>query len=239
MLNKIFKEVYMNKNSIKTKLLSDLMENTPETIRNWQKQNRLIIQLLNKYFDADDIEEFIAYGKISKLEFYNECVDMHSRIHWDVFDRCREIKSLNIESINIFGRFLEKMESKRVEKTLVSLEDFINKEQEIYLYFQKEFTMYLLEDEKYENYLEHINFIKKFYDSFPSNVYKFFFIRNSMWIFTPSPSQKAHSDAIKLYNHLPNFVKRIPFIKQIVSIAGIVGLAGIIDKKYLKKEEIN
>ena len=34
----------MIKKNIKTKLLSELMENTPETIRNWQKQNRLINQ---------------------------------------------------------------------------------------------------------------------------------------------------------------------------------------------------
>lgn len=228
----------MIKKNIKTKLLSELMENTPETIRNWQKQNRLIIQLFNKYFKEEDIQEFITEGKISKLEFYDECLELYTLIYRDVFERCREIKKRNYESINIFGRFLEKMENTRLEKTLVSLQDFINREQEIYLYYQKEFTIYLLEDEKYENYLEHINFIKGFYDSFPSNVYKFFFIRNSMWILTPSPSQKAHSDSIKLYNHLPDFVKRMPFIKQITSITGIVGLAGIIDKKYFEKEKI-
>lgn len=227
----------MNKNTIKTKLLSDLMENTPETIRNWQKQNRLIIQLLNKYFDTDDIEEFISRGKISKLEFYNECIDMYTIIYRDVFERCREIKSKDYESVEIFGRFLEKIETKKLEKEINSLEDFVNREQEIYLYYQKEFTIYLLEDEKYENYLEHINFVKKLYDSFPSNIYKFFFIRNSMWIFQPSPSRKGRNEALRLYNHLPNFAKRIPFIKRIISIAGAVGLAGIIDKKYFEKEE--
>lgn len=229
----------MIKKNIKTKLLSELMENTPETIRNWQKQNRLIIQLINKYFDEEDIQEFIIKGKISKLEFYDECVDMYSRIHWDVFEKCRKFKLMNNESINIFGRFLEKIENKRVEKTLLTLEEFINREQEIYLYFQKEFTIYLLEDEKNENYLEHINFIKKFYDSFPSNVYKFFFIRNSMWLFTPTRREKSYNDSMKLYKHLPSFAKHIPFIKHITSIAGIVGLAGIIDKKYFEKEKNN
>ncbi len=207
------------------------------TLNEWNKsEQRIILKLIEKYFDEEDIQEFIIKGKISKLEFYDECVDMYSRIHWDVFEKCRKFKLMNNESINIFGRFLEKIENKRVEKTLLTLEEFINREQEIYLYFQKEFTIYLLEDEKNENYLEHINFIKKFYDSFPSNVYKFFFIRNSMWLFTPTRREKSYNDSMKLYNHLPSFAKHIPFIKHITSIAGIVGLAGIIDKKYFEKE---
>ncbi|MDN5125879.1 hypothetical protein PJV95_06475 [Aliarcobacter butzleri] len=210
------------------------------TLSEWNKSDqRIILKLIEKYFTEDDIKEFIDKERISKLEFYDECIELYTLIYRDVFERCKEIKKRDYESINIFGRFLEKMENTRLEKTLVSLEDFLNREQEIYLYYQKEFTIYLLEDEKYENYLEHINFIKNFYDSFPSNIYKFFFIRNSMWILTPSPSQKSHSDSIKLYNHLPDFVKRMPFMKQIISIAGIVGLAGIIDKKYFEKEEIN
>ena len=207
------------------------------TLNEWNKsEQRIILKLIEKYFDEEDIQEFIIKGKISKLEFYDECVDMYSRIHWDVFEKCRKFKLMNNESINIFGRFLEKIENKRVEKTLLTLEEFINREQEIYLYFQKEFTIYLLEDEKNENYLEHINFIKKFYDSFPSNVYKFFFIRNSMWLFTPTRREKSYNDSMKLYKHLPSFAKHIPFIKHITSIAGIVGLAGIIDKKYFEKE---
>jgi hypothetical protein len=226
----------MIKKRIKSKLLSTLMENTPETVRNWQKQDRLIIKLFNKYFEDDDIEEFINRGIISKLEFNKECIDVYTIIYRDVFEKTRKIKKMNYESINIFGRFLEKIEKNKLENNIISLEDFISREQEIYSYYQKEFLIYLKEDEKYENYLEHVIFIQKFYDSFPSNIYKFFFIRNSMWILAPSPSQKAHSESVKLYNHLPSFAKRLPFIKYIISIAGVIGLAGIIDKKYFEKE---
>ncbi|WP_353662625.1 hypothetical protein [Hydrogenimonas sp. SS33] len=35
---------------------------------NWDKQNRPIIALLEKYFSKEDLEEFLLYGKVRKLE---------------------------------------------------------------------------------------------------------------------------------------------------------------------------
>lgn len=77
---------------IKTKLLSELMENTPETIRNWKKQNKLIIQLFNKYFDDEDIIEFLDKGKISKFE--NKLKEKNDEIRdlfFKTYDEAKEI----------------------------------------------------------------------------------------------------------------------------------------------------
>lgn len=48
-----------------TKLLGWKSENT---YYDWKKQNRPIIVFLEKYFSEEDLKEFLATGKISKLE---------------------------------------------------------------------------------------------------------------------------------------------------------------------------
>lgn len=39
---------------------------------NWDKQNRPIILLLEKYFSKNELEEFIQTGKIEKLELIKD-----------------------------------------------------------------------------------------------------------------------------------------------------------------------
>lgn len=42
----------------------------------WKKSDRLIISLLQEYFSDDDLEEFLADGKIQKQELIKD-IDFH------------------------------------------------------------------------------------------------------------------------------------------------------------------
>lgn len=50
------------------KTYSKLLQNTVRTISNWKNENRPIINLLEKYFLKEELEEFINTGKIAKQE---------------------------------------------------------------------------------------------------------------------------------------------------------------------------
>jgi hypothetical protein len=49
-------------------IASKLLDCTLSSYYNWDKQNRPIINLLEKYFEQRDIEEFLENGKINKFE---------------------------------------------------------------------------------------------------------------------------------------------------------------------------
>jgi len=53
---------------MKKELLVKLLEVSPKTVYNYEKENRQIIRLLKKYFTDKDIIEFLETGKISKCE---------------------------------------------------------------------------------------------------------------------------------------------------------------------------
>lgn len=50
------------------KTLSKLIGNTERTIFTWKKEGRPIIELFEKYFTKDDLEEFLRYGRIQKFK---------------------------------------------------------------------------------------------------------------------------------------------------------------------------
>ncbi|WP_418186109.1 hypothetical protein ACNSOS_04540 [Aliarcobacter vitoriensis] len=52
--------------------LSKILGNSLKTVSNWKKEKRLIINLLEKYFSKEDLEEFIEKNKVSKYDFVNE-----------------------------------------------------------------------------------------------------------------------------------------------------------------------
>ena len=45
-----------------------ILDIADKTYYNWKKEGRPIIELLEKYFTEDDLEEFLKYGIITKLE---------------------------------------------------------------------------------------------------------------------------------------------------------------------------
>lgn len=51
--------------------MSKVFEMTPQGVGKWKKEKRPIISLLEKYFTQTDLEEFLEYGTIEKLQFAN------------------------------------------------------------------------------------------------------------------------------------------------------------------------
>lgn len=51
--------------------MSKVFEMTPQGVGKWKKEKRPIISLLEKYFTQTDLEEFLEYGTVEKLEFAN------------------------------------------------------------------------------------------------------------------------------------------------------------------------
>ncbi|MCG3672402.1 hypothetical protein ACN09X_03760 [Aliarcobacter butzleri] len=50
------------------KVIAKLIGNTERTIFAWKKENRSIINFLEKYFSEEDLEEYLRTGKIDRLE---------------------------------------------------------------------------------------------------------------------------------------------------------------------------
>lgn len=53
-------------------IIAQILDMTPQGVGKWKKENRPIINLLEKYFTKEELEEFLMSGKISKFEFQNE-----------------------------------------------------------------------------------------------------------------------------------------------------------------------
>lgn len=67
------------KNEINYKLLVQLFMFTRQTWSVWKKQERPIVDLVEKYFTDKDLEEFIETGKIQKQDRLNELLEMEKR----------------------------------------------------------------------------------------------------------------------------------------------------------------
>ena len=56
------------KNIISYKITEELFGFTRQTYAKWKHENRPIINLIEKYFSENDLEEFLKYGVVEKLE---------------------------------------------------------------------------------------------------------------------------------------------------------------------------
>lgn len=52
-------------------IFTQLFQFSVPTFYNWQREKRPIMELLDKYFTKEDLEEFLEYGTVEKLEFTN------------------------------------------------------------------------------------------------------------------------------------------------------------------------
>ncbi len=56
----------------KAKFIADILEVSERTIFRWKKENKLVTEILDKYFTDEDLEEFIKTRKINKFELCND-----------------------------------------------------------------------------------------------------------------------------------------------------------------------
>lgn len=60
----------------KIKFIAEILEVSERTIFRWRKDNKLIIQLMYKYFSDEDLAQFINSQKIDKFELIDEFYDI-------------------------------------------------------------------------------------------------------------------------------------------------------------------
>lgn len=165
---------------IKTKTISDLMDNTQETIRNWIKSKRPIISFLNKYFTNDDIIEYIETNKISRIEALLEYEEICSCIKKELTLKCQELKKNKNQSFIDFGLYLKSLDMKQCIIDVGPIRLYNS-----YLFDQLlvDFNGYLMKT-KNKNFIKILAEVESFYNSLSGNVYKYYFHKEMMWIFT-------------------------------------------------------
>jgi hypothetical protein len=219
------------KMKIKQTLLVDFFCMSRNALYEWKKQNRPVILFLQKYFSDEDISQFLNKGKINYLEYLEDSKDVTNSIIKEVFNNCQKLKKL--PEIKEFGKFLEKIESKRAEKTWMSFKEYSEKEEEIWNWLNEEFHQYLIKN-NCPNKMKHIvtigriqngninsdYYIKEEDFIYFSLAHRYYFIKNFMWMFMPSVQDNNLSQIKKIYTSLPLYLQKIPDIKLIIKAMG-------------------
>lgn len=65
---KFFHKIEHGALQMKRQVLCDLFKFTPKTLYNWRHEERPAIELIEKYFSEEDIQEFLKTKRISKLQ---------------------------------------------------------------------------------------------------------------------------------------------------------------------------
>lgn len=56
----------------KAKFIADILEVSERTIFRWKNENKLVTELLDKYFTDKDLEEFLNTRKINRFELFKD-----------------------------------------------------------------------------------------------------------------------------------------------------------------------
>lgn len=93
--------------------LTKILGNSSKTVTNWKKEKRPIIDLIYKYFQKEELEEFLRTGKISKYENSKYIVDnfinSNKKIYIDSFTKNYRYSSLALSHdvfIDFYFNFL-------------------------------------------------------------------------------------------------------------------------------------
>ncbi len=202
---------------------------TRNTLVDWEKEpsKRPIIKLIYQYFSGEDIEQFLEQGKISRLEYYEECKNVTDFIIKEVFDDCQEKRQ--IPEIQEFGKFLESIQDQRLRKTWIHFAEFFKNEEKIWNFFEKEFAQYLIKNELLIK--SHLDIISNIYFHYPIS-HRYYFVKNFMWIFMPTIQDKHASEIKKIYNSLPSYVQKTPGVKLMIQVLGHYGFLGLLPPKF-------
>ena len=95
--------------------ISKLFDFANSTIYKWKKEKRLILDLFDKYFTDEDIEEFLKTGKIERLDIaqsnkylINKSINLYKKINYKLtpkaksifFEELENLKSYKIEDVS-------------------------------------------------------------------------------------------------------------------------------------------
>jgi len=195
------------------------------TLYEWSKnEKKIVLKLIEKYFDEEDIQNFIEDGVVRKLEVSKQAIDVQESIYKDVKNLVDEKNKLNFEHPEKkvffeFGNFLEslKIEDKRWIQSL-KVNDYFENEEKIDNYIKEKYIDFLrskqmgtIEED------EHLS-IMKYYHFNTSKHYKIYFIKYAMWSLIPSKYDAIELEDIAKFYELPETIRRIPGSKKVHNI---------------------
>jgi len=116
---------------MKKELLVQLMEVSPKTVYNYEKENRKIIVLLKKYFNDEDILEFLETGKITKCENILQSQEQTTLLQSYLIDQAIFTAKRGLQSI--FDRnIVDSLWNKPAKDILIETIEKIDKNDETY-----------------------------------------------------------------------------------------------------------
>jgi len=201
--------------NIKKNTLAKFFGTTRQTINNWEKEKeKYAIAFFNKYFDEEEIVEFINSGAICRLEDNMDALDLQKKIKQQVMEILKE--KLNLKDSNpeknvfiAFGKFLEQLPNEEKMKLKeLKFKEYIANEKEEDDSFRSEYINFL-ESLKYDIKTIHHNLnVMEYYFFGAENYYKFYFLKEIMWIFDRSnenENKKKYVKRVQKKNYIKSF----------------------------------
>lgn len=173
---------------IETKTISDLIGNTPESIRNWIKSKRPIIGFLSTYFTNEDIKEYLDTNNISRIDTLFEYEEICNCIKKELNAQCQELIKNKNQSFIDFGLYLDSLDKK--ECVLGPIKSYST---DLFLQLLMQFNGHLIESNN-QRFIKTLAEVESFYFSLKGTAYKYYFHKELMWTFTQGKKRNQSRD---------------------------------------------
>lgn len=106
--------------------LVKLLGNSKKTIYRWKEEKRPIIDLLEKYFTKEEINEYVETGSIAKMESFNH-YELTLNIEFNTFYREKLDSSQKPYLIRFFWDFITRYKEELIEIEIYNCKNQLNK----------------------------------------------------------------------------------------------------------------
>ncbi|RXJ90734.1 hypothetical protein CRV01_06180 [Arcobacter sp. CECT 8983] len=152
-------------------LISKILLMTPQGVGKWRKENRPIIELLEKYFSRNDLEEFLEKKTVSKYDFFAlvepELIHKYTSLQFDFIQ--------NPYNEKLYLDFLS-----RYKKEIIQLERLSAKDDFLVLLFDYHATLVKIAEEINYSTLFISKEFHEFYTIFSTKEHEFFILLSTL-----------------------------------------------------------
>lgn len=148
----------------------------------WKKDNkRIILRLIIKYFNQDDLQEFIANEKVSRLDSLILSGDITNHIVFELENICKQELKKDDSFLTSFIEFTKSIDVELYNEIKnLSFNSFIESNHNIYSTIQMNYSKYLIFIDS-NKFFDYTNNLLSFYNQLHFDTYKFAFIQKVMW----------------------------------------------------------
>jgi hypothetical protein len=113
-------------------LCSKILEISEKSFYRWKNKDHVIlVNLLEKYFTKEDLEEFLKTGKIQKMEQLDIVESIISKICGKFFYQYYSAKEINrdfsFELFPLFENYVEKLKKEEIQKVDAEADEYLQK----------------------------------------------------------------------------------------------------------------